>query len=78
MIIIKKVEYNVETNHVNNIFHSDIPEDYIISNGYEIIEKECEELSDGGWQVVGQLREPTDSERIEQLENIILMMLEVN
>ena len=49
--MIKKVEYNAVTNHVNMIFHEDVPSDYTVLDGYEIVEKECEQLDDGSWQL---------------------------
>ena len=66
--MIKNVEMNVETNEINMIFHDEVPADYETLPGFEIVEKECEQLPDGGWRVVGWVPPMTQEEKLNKLE----------
>ena len=64
--MMKNVEINLTTNEVNMIFHEAVPADYETLPGFEIIEKECEQLPDGGWRVVGHQAPLSELELLQQ------------
>lgn len=81
--MIKLVEFNEDTNHVNNIFHDCVMDDYVVLDGYAIVERECDQTSDGGWYVVGQPKPMPEIEKLrleiarsnaEMFETILSML----
>lgn len=66
--MMKQIEFNRSTNHINMIFHDPVAEDYELLEGYEIIDAEVEQAEDGGWYVKGF--EPPKSE-MDQLKDTV-------